>query len=69
LAIETRHHTPTPTGKFDAFKKRIGTTITNASVVAKDEKEIKQLGEKLNRALELFHVRNAISRDRTLLLI
>jgi hypothetical protein len=38
-------------------------------VVAKDEKEIKQLGEKLNRALELFHVCNIISRDRTLLLI
>jgi hypothetical protein len=69
LAIETRHHSPTPTGRFDAVKKRIGTTTKNAWLVAEDEKEIKKLGEKLNRALEDFHVRIVTSRHRTFLLI
>jgi hypothetical protein len=69
LSIETRHHRPNPVGRFDALKKRIVTRTKNVSLVAKDEKEIKKLGEKLNHALEDFHVRIVISRHRTFLLI
>jgi hypothetical protein len=69
LVIERRHHTPNPTGKLDTFKKRIGTTTKNAWLVAKDEEEIKKLGEKLNRAVEDFQVCIAKWRDRTFLLI